>query len=261
MHYHTINEAAQRPSPHVYHHRRRFWNGKRAEGHIETIVKRPEARFAATFHVGNAGSETPFDGHLILFGSGIYWGVSAGRRLAQRITTSAEHKYDGRDLSISVFEGRLHVNAWVPRDRWKRGEFARWRNGSIPTNPVEWFFGPKRYSYEDIEKVDVELELPEGRYPATLTLQECTLRRTKGRVLNRELTVDVDVKGGVPTEAESWKGGSTYGYGVKVNDRRAWARSGKQAAEGWVLNQRARRGFNPERDIPTSMDANTGGTE
>ena len=253
MHHFTINEAEQHPSPNVYHHRRRFWNGKRAEAHIETIVKRPEARFAATFHVGNAGSETPFDGHLILFGSGIYWGVSIGRKLAQRLTETPKHKYDGRDLGLSIFEGTLRVSAWVPRDRWERGEFVRWRNASIPVNPIEWFLGPKRYSYENVETADTTLDMPEGSYPATLTLQTCTLKRTKGgRVLKREIVADVNVKGGVPTEPDSWKGGSTYGFGVAVSDRRAWVRSAKQAAEGWVSQQRARRGFDPARDVPAA---------
>jgi hypothetical protein len=256
MYHFTINEAEKHPKPNVLHHRRRFWNGKRHDGHVETIIVRPEARFAWTFHVGNAGSETPFDGHVILFGSGLYWGVSWGRNLAQRITTSAEHKYDGRDLGVQIHDGKLWVSAWIPRDRWKRGEFARWRNVSFALNPVEWFLGPKRFSYVDVETADVELEMPEGKYPVTLKLQSSTLQRTKGgRVLRRELVVDVSADKGVPTEPDSWKGGSSYGWGVKVSDRRDWVREATLAAEAWVSSQRARRGFRPERDVPEPSDA------
>jgi hypothetical protein len=265
LHFFNINERDRdRNLPLFFFYRRFFWtwykgiDGAEREvlsAHLETpIRKKPETEFSFRFHVGSNASETPFDGHATILGSGFYWGISRGRRLANWLTSQKE-KYSGRDFSLSLFHGRIRWEIWVKPHETKTGEFAKWRQVSFPANPIEWFLGPKLYSYKDLAKAPVDLRMFEGTYPAVLTLQECTLKRVKSkRVLEKSLTVDVDVPKGIPTHVDhsgGWKGDRTYGFGVKfplkedVNyaEFASWVNMARQLAESRVLEWRGVSGF------------------
>lgn len=210
------------------------------------------------FHVGNAGSETPFDGYVMFMGLSIYWGISSGRNLAHKLTTSDKHKYDGRDISIRIHDGRLYTKFWAPSDRWERGEMARWRDRSYVINPVELIWGPKKYTYQDIGKVEQMIVLPEGAYGVVTTLQKQTLKRTKSKkIINETHVLDVDAKKGIPTHYDSsggWKGDDTWGFGVAIpNVRKDWHIDAQWLIAAWILEYRGRTGYRYSEEFMQEM--------
>lgn len=228
------------------------------EFHIQTRYA-PSWRLAARFHVGNAGSETPWDGHLIIFGLAIYWGLDNGRKLAHKLT-SKPGEYDGRDLSLELSDGTLRWQLWGNSDRWVKGKIAKWRSNSINVDPRNSIWGRKQYKYIDADRHVGKLVLPEGEYPVILTLQQCFLLRVKSqKILEQSWTVDVDVPRGVPSHFDhsgGYKGDRTYGFGVTLpNDQRArgWELSALQLAAGWVLTQRGKTGFREPQELEVDL--------
>jgi len=257
----------------VFYYVRRFWylypdnSGEResiADWHIATILRKPTLEFAIRFHVGNAGSETPFDGHLKLFGSAVYWGISMGRELAQKITETPEQKYGGRDISIwnSREDDHLYVTLWRDsnssglREKGKNGKRKRdWRNRSYRLNPMEWIYGPYRYSYKDMAKVETEIEMPEGSYPVTLTLREVSHGRSKSKQQSISYCVDINADKGIPTHYDSsggWKGDRSYGFGVDYPSGLSlvnWADNAKNLVKARVYKDRGRTGFTEPQEV------------
>lgn len=249
----THDERKRHPAKGVVHHKRRFFYKEVPEDlkdlfRIETIVRKPRAEFSIKFHVGNAGSETPWDGHLNVLGSAFYWGISPGRDLAQKLTTNKKHKYDGRDISLRLSDRRAYFKLWAPSDRWERGEMARWRDSSFRISPADILFGAKRYSYKDLSIARMEIDLPEGSYPVIVKVQEQTLARTKSkRVIEKKLILDVEAPKGIPIYVDhsgGWKGDRVYGFGVGLKELRAnWVQDAKNAITAWALAERAKNGF------------------
>lgn len=266
LHYFKIDENARRTGRGTIHHLRQFWTIHRGNsdrqlfaGHIETILRKPRLEFSARFHVGTAGSETPFDGHLTIFGSGIYWGTENGRKLASRITREKKHQYEGRDLSINLYgEGsrRLYWRIWTHQDRTERGEFAKWRDSSVNLNLLDHWFGQKKYTYTDLEWALIAIVMPEGTYPVRATLQEVSFGRPKTKRPVKSLTISVDAPKGIPTHYDKsggWKGDRTYGFSVGFKERREdWAIDAGNAITAWVYDHRARSGFREAQAEETS---------
>lgn len=213
--------------------------------HAQIVVRRPRAEFSLRFHVGNRGSETPWDGHVTVLGNGIYWGHSRGRRLAQWLTRG-----EGRDVSLSMHGERVYWRLWADPNERKRT--PRWRDSSVLINPLDRILGPKRWSYEDLDWALVTIDLDGTKYPVRLTLQKSRLQRARGRVLREHFSVDWNAPRGIPTEPDSWKGGRTYGSGFSIVPRGYdgdWVRQATWHLTGWVCQERARRGFRTEVDL------------
>lgn len=260
VHRHAINELAHRTRRGVFHHWRGFLTVRRCEdsptlfgGRIETILRTPKPEFSARLHVGTAGSETPFDGHLTILGSGFYWGIENGGRLADWLTREERHKWEGRDLQLSVHGGRLWLSAWVHPGTWERGEFAKWRSDSWPIHPLDILFGRPRYWHEDVDVAQLDIEMPEATYPVTATLQRHLYGRPKSKRREAKWVVDVEAPKGVPNRHDrsgGWKGDRVYGFGVGLRERRNdWAVDAKAAAEAHILRDRADSGFRAPEPI------------
>ncbi|WP_280389833.1 hypothetical protein [Nocardia wallacei] len=252
LHRYTIDRAEQNPRADVLHHKswylRAYRDGKRDFGlQAETIIQKPEPEFSLRLHVGGRWSETPWDGHLTILGSGIYWGISAFGRLAEWISREAKHKYEGRDLKISIHDSRLWLAIWTHPSDWQKGEFAAWRDRSIKLNPLDILYGERRYWHEDEAHAVIAVRMPEDTYPVKATLQRRKLGRPKARKRIESWTVDVDAPEGIPycvDRSGGWKGDRAYGFGVDLKDRRAdWAIDAQAAIEAWVLKRRADSGF------------------
>ncbi len=247
----TTNYAAQEPRPGIYHHQRRWmtWrrSGKDLSVDVETIIKKPTPEFSLRFHVGGSWSETPFDGHLTILGTGFFWSVGALWNLADRIVREERHKYEGRDLQLSIHNGSLWWKAWVHPDTWCRGEFAAWRDSNIALNPLTILLGAKRYWYEDIETAELAVRMPEAEYPVNVTLQRQTFGRPKSSKRIASWIVDVEAPKGVPYRFDhsgGWKGDRVYGFSVNLRERRTdWQTDAQAAIEAWVLKHRAESGF------------------
>lgn len=253
LHRHTINEAASNPKASVFSHMRRFLTIYCDDEHtlfggrVETILRKPQPEFSLRFHVGTAGSETPFDGHITILGSGVFWGIENGRKLADWITRETKHKYEGRDLRLYVYHGTLYWSVWVHENHHERGEFAKWRNSSLNLNLFDHLYGPRKYSYENLAAADIDIALPEGSYPVTATLQKQILGRAGHPKKIETFTVRVDAHNGVPNRYDKsggWKGDRVYGFGVPFKHvRNDWWIDAKAAITARILQDRADSGF------------------
>jgi hypothetical protein len=252
LHRFTVDRAAQEPQADVFHHKGWYATlygtdgGRDVSAQLETILRKPQAEFSARFHVGGEWSETPFDGHLTILGSGFYWGLGAFGKLADRITREKKHKYEGRDLQVAIHNGKLWVKAWTHQGHWECGEFADWRDRSFKLNPLDILFGERRYWYEDVENAAIAVRMPEGTYPVRATLQRQTFGRPKSKKRTASWIVDVDAPKGVPyrRDLSGWKGDRAYGFSVPLREKRAdWAVDARVAIEAWVLQRRADSGF------------------
>lgn len=272
-HFKTNELDAPRQRAFFRHHMRRFLTVYRYygvdmhrqifEGHIETVVKRkPQEVVSLRFHIGNAGSSTPWDGHILLFGIGFFWGHSAFRKLAARLTRCSGYPYDTRDWSFRISDGRLwwefanHDDScekvYPHRGRKKKnGRYKQrtWRRGSIAISPAEWFWGPKRYSYETVDGFATVVKFPDGDYPVLVNLQKQYYGRTKTdqRKHIPGWNLDVDAPSGIPTHVDhsgGWKGDRTYGFGVDFSmPREDWKIDAEAAVMARILDFRARSGF------------------
>lgn len=264
MHIHrfNINEVERRARPGYFHHLRRFLTiyrgnpdapdynerrGKLFAGHLETIVKKPRAEFSARFHIGTKGSETPFDGHLTILGTGVYWGIESGGRLAGWITREKRHQYEGRDFAVSICDGSLSLRLWVHADTGEHGEFAKWRSAYISLSILDRIYGQKKYTYENLAEALIAIDMPEGTYPVRATLQLQKHGRPKSKRHVDSHTVDVEAPKGIPTHYDKsggWKGDRTYGFGVAVKRHGDdWALDAKNAITARVFQYRADSGF------------------
>lgn len=211
-------------------------------GHVEFVLRKPTGEFGASFEVGTRGSETPFDGHVKIAGTALYWGIEQGGALADKITqlwlnrtpnrltkaclsntcdcpqwapgaTSKRHhgrngkryenRYEGRSLSIRTGDARLWWTLWLPKNGSTKG-FASWRSGALRLNPLDRILGERRYWHDDVETRRILIDMPEAVYPVAATLQRVTFGRPKGRKLQ---SWGVDVKAdeckGIPDHYDS----------------------------------------------------------
>jgi hypothetical protein len=227
----------------------------RWEGHIQVVIRRPVPEFALALHVGTLGSETPWDGHVTVLGSGLYWGHTGARKLAARLTAETRHKWDGRDLSIDKYHEshRIHWRLWTHRDTTERGEFARWREGSIRTDLraalADRIWGRTKVYTVRLHSALVALEFPDGTYPARIVAQKSIRRRPRTRRRKVELYYDVDVPQGVPDHVDhsgGWKGDRTMGWWVRIPRLPlgpGWELDARNAVMASIYDRRARSGF------------------
>lgn len=282
LHYFVINEKErERGSAGYWSYKRHFWHFYRItpvlkdgqwieahekdvwQAHIELpLRKSPKDNwFAFRFHIGNLGSETPWDGHLTLFGWSWYWGHSGMRKLADRLTRCSGYKYDTRDWQLRIFDGKVgysiaeHSDMCREYPRWRKNKKGKprknRRQGVLNLSIPEAIWGPYRYSYDDVSVHQTVLQMPEDGYAVILTLQRVFFGRTKvdKRKHIQSWSVDVDSPRGIPTHVDhsgGYKGDRTYGFGVKFypsNGIQNWEEEAEVAVKAWVERERARTGF------------------
>ncbi|RFA12139.1 hypothetical protein B7R22_17055 [Subtercola boreus] len=268
IHRFSIDENERRTKAGVLHHMRRFitvWRGTEADenkpdfnerkaklfaGHLETILRKPQLEASMRFHVGTAASETPFDGHLTILGSGFFWGIENGRKLADWITREKAHKWGGRDLSLRIFGESgscLYWSLWTHPDRQERDEFAKWREGSARLNALDRIYGSRTYTYERGAWALIAIDLPEGVYSARVTITEQSYGRPKSKRPVKSTVLEVDSPQGIPDHYDpsgGWKGDRVHGFSVpfrKVRDD--WEFDAVNAVKAYIYRERARTGF------------------
>ena len=236
IHRFKINELepgrSHRDTEAIYYVRRFItirWGGEDGKqiyaGHLEVRITRPKLDLGWQLKIGSKASETPWDGYIKLFGFSAYWGFENGKKLAHFLT-SRKGGYHNRQTGFYTYsENRgdrdLYWSFWSDDDA-PRGKH---RSGSFSLSPAEWIKGSLRYKYLEVAKFDTELELPDGTYPVTITLQRQIRYRTKrpNQILEQKWVLDVDAPKGVPTHYDKsggWKGDRTYGWGVPFKEIR-----------------------------------------
>lgn len=283
IHKHVIDE---RPRAGVFVHKRIFLrlNTKthRDEdareilgGHIEIVLRRPDAECALGFEVGTRGSETPFDGRIKLFGQALYWGVNQGGKLAESLSQRwlnrlqgkdrRDTKYDGRKIEAYIYSNDLRPgnadlvwSLWTPKNHGlRRGSMAEWRSGRLDLNPLNHIYGEPKYTYETVDERRIWIDMPEMMYPVRASLQAQSFGRPKSKRRETKWVVDVDAaeSKGIPDRYDpsgGYKGDRVWGFGVGLPHRRDdWDVDAKALIEAKILTSRAKTGFRE----PLPLDA------
>lgn len=291
IHRFKINELERDKGREFYwHYMRRFlkiYSKTEKEvwsGHFETIVKKhiQGDLFSARFHIGNRGSETPWDGHLIILGVGFYWGLGIGRKLANWLSRCSGYPYDTRDWTLRISDGRLcweianhddmcekHRIAWGRSDIISRGQpgtpgYGKKRrrprkslqSGSINISIPEAIWGPRRYFREEVDSFLTTIKMPEGEYGVILKLERAYLGRTKVPKHKhiKSWCIEVDSPNGIPTHFDKsggWKGDRTYGFSVNFPYPRSegWQKDAEALVTAWVYKQRGESGFREPQEV------------
>lgn len=261
-----------------YFHRRWSWTRvtkdeiEKFHFNLEMVVRKriEDNWFQSQFEIRGPGNDPGWTGYLTLLGVSIYWSTTLFAKLAERLTRCEVYPYDGRLWRLYLSNGRLHWSIAEHDDSCRRifgplnkrrvlngpgklrrsERYPRWRRGSIMLNLVEAIYGPKRYSYRNLEWFVADLTFPDGVYPAKLTLQMVRFGRTKVDKAKHEVSycIDVDSREGIPTHYDKsggWKGDRTYGFGVNFPYTRTdgWKIDAEAAVMAWIYNNRARTGF------------------
>lgn len=228
------------------------WSQNQQEFKVEIPIRRkPTAEFSLRFHVGSRGSETPWDGHLTVGGTGIYWGLGMGGHLAHRITGGR-----GRDVGLALHDRQVWWKLWADPDSSSRDQ-PKWWEGNFTVDPTEWIWGRRRYTYDDVgAPVTLDLfETAEGtvHYDVVLQLQRGWrgwVKRPRPRGRDRWL-VTWDSKTGLPFRHHEWKGDEVYGSSVELTDAEArskdWTRYAAEKLRADMTADRLRYGWSKDR--------------
>lgn len=226
------------------------------------VSRKPKPTFGFRFHLGSRFSETPLDAHAQVAGSGVY--VSAGNKYLGKVAHFLT-RGEGRDLDLSLHGRHIWWQLWTGRDHcsgpehshWVDGKYQPWRcrSGNIRAHPLEILWGPLLYSYEDLDKTRVTVQLPEGLYVLELKLQR-VYRGYKDRNKKKKmhLTADWSCDTGIPwffDHSGGWKGSRAYGSAVSLPD-------GIEGKEWWTvaaarivakaMESRVKTGWTPEHE-------------
>lgn len=164
----------------------------------------------------------------------------AYERLPEKILKLLNLNYEGRRISLDWYSdgGFLHWSLWTD----PHGGFDRtWRDGSF--NVADFLLGKAVHSEKVIDEVQVTVPMPEGEYPAKVTLTEATWKRPRWFPL-RVRRAEVDLKDnpiGIPGKGEnSWDCGDDAMYSVTVGASNVSEAVGKVVE--WALRDRLNYG-------------------
>ena len=191
-----------------------YWPTRRADSHLE-IASRYVDRFAVEISIGNAGSETPLDAHLIIpKWRGFYVGTSViGNRIAHwRSRRATGHRcYTTRvyGFSIDKSDVRLRLGGFKNEssadDPWYYSWHWSWKDALC---------GKGVFAEEKGEPQPITIHMPEGSYPAIATPEHrtWTFKRFRKPIVRDE--IDIRVEGGIPNGREKYGDwDSTWGFG------------------------------------------------
>lgn len=242
--------------------------------HLEISTSRtgPSVRL----HLGNASSETPVDWHISLIWISFYGSLDWPGLGKFCGWIGRGHK---RDLSLSVFGGQLWWKLWYDDDGgyddyhkhdlwkkpvlppwcWGRKKYRSWmclRNGNIDLNPVNAFWGFRRYNYTNIDMCHTVVganQFSGDMQEVKLTLQSVVQKRDAGPAWARRpkwigYSVAWDCRDGIPTQNHDWKGDCVYGSSVSAKDpidMEHWKNDAVIALTNWIIKDRKRNNYRP----------------
>lgn len=106
-----------------------------------------------------------------------------------------------RTTGIRIFEGYIWFNIWNDNS-WAGHGKPKWQDFCI--NVPDFLFGRSKYNARTIERVESKVTLPEGDYPVTVEMKECTWKRPRWPKIDRVIRAEVepiDQKRGIPSHA------------------------------------------------------------
>lgn len=195
--------------------------------------------------VGNRGSEHTLAGHIQINRLGALYlhTEKHGTWLQRRLNPTG---YESRVIGLSLHDGRLSWKLWAPRNHWSSSD-PKWQQGSIPADPRDWWFGPKRYTYANHgDPVTAIVRMPHGdEHPVTLQLQRQRYGRARGRDPKLSWCVNWEALSGIPTRNEDR--GRVFASAVAVTDAAAtdggWVEQACARIAASLTDDRIRYGF------------------
>jgi hypothetical protein len=100
-----------------------------------------------------------------------------------------------RHTGISIHDGSIWIDIRQDTDSWspKRDKFRH-----IVITPADILFGKMRYSKTDLKKVETVISMPEGSYPAKITLIECTWKRSRSFLKKVVKRAEIEMEKSIP---------------------------------------------------------------
>jgi hypothetical protein len=138
-------------------------------------------------------------------------------RFSNRFGTQRRYPGNERELRVALSREDHAVtwNFWLENSSWYSDD-PKWRRGRW--SPVDALLGQQQYSNEVLSTHDVVIPMPEKAYPATVTLQRATWRRTRFPFLAKSIDrANIDVPGGIPHEGKgenAWDCGEDATYSM-----------------------------------------------
>jgi hypothetical protein len=144
-----------------------------------------------------------------------------------------------REISVRAHDGNLWLRFWGDPDDSSRDH-------QLVLHVDDWVLGRHRWHDEELSKTDVLIPMPEGCYPATVTMQRRTSKRP--RWFSRTfLSADVNIPGGIPCQGKgenSWDCGDDGLFGMYCQANSVEEAIGKVVASS--LKDRRRYGQTSE---------------
>lgn len=104
-----------------------------------------------------------------------------------------------RQTGFRIFDNALWIDIW--RDNMDSSNNWKW-NDFIVIRPMQILFGRETHSEKDILTEQAEVELPEGRYPVTVTIFESTWKRPRWPWARKMIRARIDCgNAGIPSHA------------------------------------------------------------
>jgi hypothetical protein len=131
------------------------------------------------------------------------------------ITRRPGAKYGNeRQIGLSIHDAAIWWDVWADQME-RRSKDPKWRHGAFHFD--DFLLGRSVYSKREIERRETVVPMPEGCYPATITLTEDTWKRPRW-FPTRRLSANVEIPNGIPHAGKgenSWDCGddATYGMG------------------------------------------------
>lgn len=134
--------------------------------------------------------------------------------LARWLLRLSKAGYNDREVNVYVHDWSLWWSFWNNSMEWSR-KTPRWRHGCF--HALDLLLGKWKYAERDLAVAQAVVPMPEGAYPATVTLKEATWKRPRW-FTRRLLRAEVDVNANpipCPGKGEnSWDCGEDATYSL-----------------------------------------------
>lgn len=215
MHFHKQNLNTAQPKKEHWTAGRCWWNN----GQIAQLEWQAPARTGPSFELRFNYHDHAFQIHLSFFLLSLWLSTDNSRlyRFLEPFTKRSDQKYtNGRTVGCYFFERALWVNLWDdPME--SRSTDPKWWSFSIHFDDL--LLGRSAYSVETLDQGEAEIDMPEGKYPTTYTVERRTWKRPRWPWPVIDTSVQFEITAGIPHEGKGdndWDQGmnSTHGIGT-----------------------------------------------
>lgn len=204
FHYHNLNEKKNGKRGSILRHGRAwFYFDKHDRIRLNAEWSVPTSFFHVCFSFGE-----PYEGTLqvkLACGLFAFWFTVEAPGWSWLPTR--------RRCEISFHHRTLWIYPWSKKDEWRSAD--PWWVRGLTINFEDLLFGRSRCETREISTHDVLIPMPEGCYPAKVTVQERTWTWPR-RFAKSRTECSIDIPGGIPFEGKgenSWDCGEDGLYG------------------------------------------------